>query len=60
MDLNVSFTPTVHAVFLHADDFCENSLGFYSKQAMESAYFDFKRMWSKYNVSRKHPKYVSR
>ena len=45
MDLEVSVTPKIHAVFYHVSEFCSKhlkGLGFYSEQAMESVHFDFK------------------
>lgn len=60
LDLGISVTPKVHAVFHHVEDFCsknQKGLGFFSEQAMESVHFDFKNVWSKYEVSVNHPEY---
>lgn len=62
LDLNISITPKVHAVFFHVSHFCEKTnrgLGFYSEQAVESAHYDFKMTWNKYQVPRNHPQYAA-
>lgn len=44
LDLKVSVTPKVHAVFCHVEDFCELKnigLGIYSEQAMKTVHHDF-------------------
>ena len=60
LDLNISVTPKVHAVFYHIIDYCsehKRGLGFYSEQAMESVHFDFLSTWSRYKVSPNHAEY---
>ncbi|KAJ6646662.1 Helicase required for RNAi-mediated heterochromatin assembly 1, partial [Pseudolycoriella hygida] len=60
LDLNVSVTPKIHAVFYHVGDFCrkhQKSLGFYSEQSMEPVHFEFKSFWSKYKMNVNHPEY---
>lgn len=60
LDLEISITPKVHAVFFHVPDFCDEKqagLGFYSEQAMESVHSDFKHVWNKYKVAKDHPDY---
>lgn len=60
LDLGVSVTPKVHAVFYHVEDFCsknQKGLGGYSEQAMESVHFDFNIIWNKYKVHNNHPEY---
>ncbi|KAJ6639768.1 hypothetical protein Bhyg_12515, partial [Pseudolycoriella hygida] len=61
MDLKVSVTPKIHAVFFHIKDFCsrhQNGLGFYSEQAMEAAHFEFKTIWMKYNAQYQQKEFV--
>lgn len=63
LDLGISITPKVHAVFFHVPDFCAETqagLGFYSEQATESVHSDFKRVWEKYKVGKDHPDYADR
>lgn len=60
MDLGISITPKIHAIFYHVKDFCteqQTSLGFFSEQAMESVHFDFKRVWAKYELKLHHSDY---
>lgn len=60
LDLGISVTPKVHAVFYHVEEFCskqQSGLGFYSEQAMESVHFEFKKVRDKYKVKESHPKY---
>lgn len=60
LDLNVSVTPKIHAVFYHVGDFCrkhQKALGFYSEQTMEAVHFEFKSFWSKYKLNINHPEY---
>lgn len=63
IDLDVSVTPKVHAVFFHVEDFCDLKnigLGFYSEQAMEAVHFDFNSFWQRYKVPIKNPEYSSK
>lgn len=65
LDLKISVTPKVHAVFFHVVHFCDKTnegLGFYSEQAqaVESAHHDFEITWSKYKVDAQHPLYAER
>lgn len=60
LDLEVSVTPKVHAIFFHVPQFCskrQESLGFYSEQAMEAVHFEFKIFWNKHKVHDSHPSY---
>lgn len=60
MDLSISVTPKVHAVFFHVQDFCsgkKNGLGFFSEQAMESVHHDYLTTSKRYNVSTNHDDY---
>lgn len=44
LDLGISVTPKVHAVYHHIKDFCsknQHGLGFYSEQTIESVHHDF-------------------
>lgn len=62
LELEVSVTPKIHAVFFHVAEFCnshEKALGFFSEQAMEAVHFEFKEFWSKYKLSMSHPEYAS-
>lgn len=63
MDLNISVTPKVHAIFFHVPYFCSKTkkgLAFYSEQAVESAHHDFAETWKKYTVSEEHSHYNDR
>lgn len=63
LDLKISVTPKVHAVFFHVSHFCNltnKGLGLYSEQAVESAHHDFNITWQKYKVSNEHPQYAAR
>lgn len=63
LQLGISVTPKIHAVFFHVPDFCQivqKGLGFYSEQTMESVHSDFKNTWVKYTVSINHPDYPER
>lgn len=63
LNLNISVTPKIHAVFHHVKEFCiekKKGLGYYSEQAMESVHFDFNRIWSKYAVAEDHPDFDKR
>ena len=63
VDLKISVTPKVDAVFHHVKDFCSQrkmGLGYYSEQAMESVHFDFAAMWCNYCVHENHPDYEKR
>lgn len=60
LDLGISTTPKVHAVFFHVPYFCRKmdcGLGYYSEQAMESVHHDFKNTWVNYKVNGTHPDY---
>lgn len=60
VDLKISITPKVHAVFYHVKDFChehQKALGYFSEQAMESVHFNFKTVWSKYEVKPNHSEF---
>lgn len=61
LDLGITVTPKVHAVFFHIEDFCKISgvgLGFYAEQAVESAHADFKKIWKKYKVKKSNNNYA--
>lgn len=63
LELNISVTPKVHAIFYHVLDFCtakQCGLGFFSEQAIESVHSDFKNIWTKYKVSPSHSDYPRR
>lgn len=63
LDLEISITPKVHAVFFHVEDFClkhKKGLGFFSEQAMEAVHFDFKLVWNKYKVNENNLQYSHR
>ena len=50
MDLCISVTPKIHAIFFHVIDFCssvEKGLGCFSEQASESVHYSFKCEWKK-------------
>ena len=60
LDLDLSVTPKVHAIFFHIEPFLQgkdHGLGLYSEQAMESAHSKFKAHWSRYNVSKSSSRY---
>lgn len=60
MDLGISVTPKIHAVFYHVEQFCHKigkALGFFSEQAMESVHSDFKSTWQAIKVTKSHPDY---
>lgn len=60
MDLGISVTPKVHAVFHHVIDSCNKTqkpLGNFSEQASESVHADFKKIWKNYKVLPIHPDY---
>lgn len=63
LELNISVTPKVHAVFYHVPEFCKKTqtgLGFYSEQVIESLHSDFKSVWIKHKVSSDHSEYSNR
>lgn len=60
LDLDISVTPKIHAIFFHVPKFCETmnvGLGVYSEQAFESVHHDFNVTWAKYKVKLSHPNY---
>ena len=61
MQLGVSITPKVHAVFYHIADFCNLTgfgLGPWSEQCGESIHHDFNEVWGHFKVNdTDHPKY---
>lgn len=63
LELEIAVTPKVHSVFYHVNDFCyehQKPLRYFSEQAMESVHFDFKSVWTKYQVKPNHADYASR
>lgn len=62
LQLGISVTPKVHAVFHHIMDFCEVhnvGLGRFSEQSVEAVHSDFKTTWSRYKVAESNPAYSS-
>ena len=61
LELGISVTPKVHAVFHHVADFCNmtgHGLGPWSEQCAESIHHDFVETWSRFKVKDiEHPKY---
>ena len=61
MNLEISVSPKIHAIFFHVDDYCELSqegLGFASEQTSESVHYDFGKMWQRYKIGlMDHPDY---
>lgn len=63
LNLKISVTPKLHAVFFHVKQFCikhQKGLGFFSEQAMEAVHYDFSMTWAKYKVSRNNPDYIQK
>lgn len=63
LDLRISVSPKVHAVFFRVPYFCNKvnkGLGFYSEQAVESTHHDFNATWNKFKVSLEHPHYAEK
>lgn len=64
LDLGISVTPKVHAVFHHILEFCQvhgKGLGPWSEQASESVHYDFQETWTCFKVrSLDHPDYGNR
>ena len=60
LDLEISVTPKVHAIFFYVGYFCrkmKKGLGYYSEQPMESVHHDFNNTWMKYKVKATHKSY---
>lgn len=60
LDLEISVTPKVHAIFFHIDDFLRDKnegLARWSEQTSEAVHSDFKLTWNKYKVSLISPNY---
>ncbi len=63
LDLAISATPKVHAVFYHVGDFCSRrgtGLGVWSEQSTGSLHRDFVEHWERYTVPEDHPTYSDR
>ena len=63
LDLNISITPKIHAIFYHIVDFCDKvhvGLGRFSEQASESVHYSFNNEWARHKVNKVHPEYNSR
>ena len=64
MRLKISVTPKVHAVFFHAQEFCEltgKGLGPWSEQTSESSHQEFNKCWQNYIVKdQQNPLYEKR
>ncbi|KAJ8672767.1 hypothetical protein QAD02_004027 [Eretmocerus hayati] len=63
LDLGISVTPKVHAVFNHVKYFCEKvgrGLGFYSEQSVESVHADFKTTWNRYKFNNSNSEYYEK
>lgn len=64
LQLNISVTPKVHAVFFHVAEFCSSTqcgLGPWSEQAVEAAHSDFNGVWRNFEVKDlHHPEYGTR
>ena len=55
IELGISVTPKVHAVFFHVPIFCKRhhtGLGIFSEQASEAVHSKFEKTWTKYKVSK--------
>ena len=53
LQLKISVTPKVHAIFFHIEDFCsltKMGLGPWSEQASESVHQEFSKCWKKYTI----------
>ena len=62
LDLGISITPKIHAIFYHVPTFCdafEASLGRFSEQASEAVHYSFTTVWNRHKVLRDHPQYAS-
>ena len=61
LQLNISVTPKIHAIFFHIEEFCsltKMGLGPWSEQASESVHQEFSKCWDKYKVKHTdHPLY---
>jgi hypothetical protein len=60
MALGINITPKTHIVLSHVGPYCERKgmgLGSVSEQAVESSHFEFKRVFSRVNVSENHSEF---
>ena len=64
LNLKVSVTPKLHAVFFHVAEFCNmvgTGLGPWSEQTAESLHHDFNEIWKNFEVRKiEHPEYAKR
>lgn len=63
LDLEISITPKVHAVFFHVGEFCsrvKRGLAFFSEQSLESVHSDFAAFWENRKVSHNNPDFGNR
>ena len=64
LNLKISVTPKVHAVFFHVAEFCDivgTGLGPWSEQTAESLHHDFSQIWNNFKVAdMDHPEYAKR
>lgn len=61
LELEISVTPKLHAIFHHIPEFCDkqqSGLGPWSEQASEAVHSDFKATWHKYKVPENHSSYA--
>jgi hypothetical protein len=63
LNLGISVTPKVHAIFFHVGEFCQQTgsgLGPWSEQCVESLHRDFLKHWERYKVSEAHPEFPNK
>jgi hypothetical protein len=54
LQLGISVTPKIHAVFYHVAEFCKSKrkgLGQWGEQASESVHHDFGKVWNNFKVN---------
>jgi hypothetical protein len=63
IQLDISVTPKIHAIFYHIEEFCKHEsggLGNFSEQASEAVHADFKKIWARYKIAETHPEFPSK
>ena len=63
LDLGISVTPKIHAIFYHVSEFCSSActgLGKFSEQASEAVHHKFSVEWERFKVLDIHPDFPGR